>query len=63
MIVFSGRICHRHEVPAGAAVRPFLADVVPIRKGALLVELGQIICAERLATMLGQLGWQCRRKR
>lgn len=30
--------------------------------GVLLVELGQVICAERCATMLGQLGWKCRRR-
>ncbi len=79
MILFNGRPHYPHDVPAGATVRPLLADVVSIRKGdpyrdpfgfeqkadcdgALLVQLGQIICTERMATMLSGLGWKCRKR-
>lgn len=79
MILFAGRVCQRHEVPAGATVRPFTTDLVTLRKGdpyrdalgfeqvsdcdgAIAVELGQVFSAERLAVMLGQLGWKCRKR-
>lgn len=79
MILVSGRVYFPHDAPLSQSARPFVSDVVPIRKGdpytgplghpavadsdgALLVSLGQVICAERMCTMLGQMGYKVRKR-
>jgi hypothetical protein len=79
LILVSGRVYFPHDAPPSQSVKPFVSDVVPIRKGdpytgplghaatadsdgALIVALGQIVCAERLGSMLGQMDYKVRKR-